>query len=148
PVDFQSRLGRLDPRRRFVHGRLVLVQLLLADAAGHGTGNRLIALVGGLRQPVRGLVQVDLPLGLIELSLVRARIDLEENFSFLDFRSFLEGDAYNVASDTGANAHGFHGIGPAGVVDVVGHFSFHGPARRHYRQLSRSNVSRTPLTAD
>ena len=54
-------LKRLHASVGFIHGRLVLVQLLLADSGAAGTGNHLVGRWS--REFELGLIQVELALG-------------------------------------------------------------------------------------
>ena len=63
---------------------------------GHNLGDSQIQL---------GLTELELSLGLIELGLVRAWIDLEEQIPFLDVCPLLKGDHYDIPGHTGNDAH-------------------------------------------
>ncbi len=119
-VDLHALLVRLDPRIGLVDGRLLLVELLLADRAGRQRVDGPVAGQGRLGQLERGLVEVDLALGLVELGLVGPGIDDEQQVPCLDLRPFLERHLDQVAGDSGADVDRLDGLGPAGEVDVVG----------------------------
>jgi len=67
-----------------------------------------------------GLVQVGFRL--VEVGLVGARVDLEEEVALLDLIAFLERGLGHVARHAGANIHRLDRIEPAGEVLVVGDF--------------------------
>ncbi len=97
---------------------MFLVELLLADGAGRQGVDGPVAGKGRLGQLERGLVQIDLALSLVDLSLVGPGIDHEQEVPLLDFRPFLERHLDQVAGDPGADVHRMDRFGPAGEVDV------------------------------
>ena len=112
-----------------------------ADGAGRRLGEGLVARQSGLRQIELRLVELDLALGLVELRLVRAWIDLEQEVPGLDFRSFLEGHLHQVAGDPGDDIDRLDGVGPAGEVHIVGDDPLDGMAHRHDGNFGRSDFA-------
>ena len=66
-----------------------------------------------------GFVLRLLGLGLVERSLERPRIDLDQRVAFLDELAFLEGDLVDLAVDAGAHQHGIEALhgAEAGQID-------------------------------
>ena len=66
-----------------------------------------------------GFVLGLLGLGLVERSLERPRIDLDQRVAFLDDLAFLEGDLVDLAVDAGANQDGVEALhrAEAGQID-------------------------------
>ena len=77
-VDLHALLVGLDPGLGLVDRGLFLVELLLADGAGRQGVDGPVAGQGRLGQLERGLVEIDLALGLVELGLVGPGIDHEQ----------------------------------------------------------------------
>jgi len=127
-VDFGARLKRFDTRDRFVHGCLILIDLLGAgDAACIA-----IAGQGGSSQLQLGLVERDLPLRLVELSLIRAWINLEKQIARFNFRPFLERHLREIASHARDDVDRFDGVRATGKLDVVSHLALQGLAHGRY----------------
>ena len=124
-------------------GRLILVQCLFADGAGRVLVEGLVALQSGLRQFELRLVELDLALGLVELRLVRARIDLEKQVALLDFRAFLEGHLHQVAGDPRDDIDRLDGVRPAGEVHIVGDDPLDGMAHRQDGNFGRSDFTQS-----
>src|SRR5262249_17361203 len=92
--------------------RLVLVDQLLAERLGLPGVDGEVAGQGDLGQLERRHVQVDLALRLVELGLVRPRVDHEEQVPLLDLGPLRERHLHQVAGDPGAGG-GVSTGGPA-----------------------------------
>ena len=145
PGDLHALLEGLHPGLGLVDHGLLLIELLLADRAGRRRVDGPVAREGGPGQPERGLVEIDLALSLVELGLVRPRIDHEQQVPRLDLRSFLERHLDQVTGHSGTDVHWIDGLGSAGEVDVVGDLPLDGLADRHHRRLGRRDLGRIGL---
>ena len=146
PINLQVRLGSIELGQRLFLGRLVLVELLLANALFLGQvpgpgkvlpGELELSVVGGhLRFPQA------------HLGFVGLRIDLEEQLSRLHFRSFLEGHPDQVTGDPGDDVHRLDGIGAPGEVHVIGHLALDGATDRYCSRLRRSGLRLARLASE
>ncbi len=80
-------------------------------------------------------MEVRLTERLVQLRLVRTRVNLEENIPLVHQVAFLEPRGCQVARDTGPQVHACGRLGPAGEIFMVCHFSNHRPGDRNFRDL-------------
>ena len=140
----QHCLGRLDAGLGFLDGRLVLVDLELAD---HPRGTA-IPLVNRLGEVERCLVQHNLALGLLDERLIGPRVDLEQQVSFLNLGPFLKRHLREEPGGSGANTDRLNCVRPSGVVGEVGHVSFHEAADGDGRRCAGRRVLLLSLAPD
>jgi hypothetical protein len=131
-----------------LHGRHILVELLLANAARDLGSDGPVPGQGHSGQLERCLLQLDLALGLVQLGLVGAGIDLEQQVSLLDLRPFLERHLDQITRDAGPDIHRLHRVRSAGEVHKVGDFPLKRLADRNHWRLGRAHLRLPGSAAD
>ena len=88
-----------------------------------------------------------MPLGLVELGLVRPRIDHEQQVPGFHLGTFFERHLNQVACHTGTDVEGINGLGSPGEVDIVGDLALDGPAHRHHGRFGRHDLGGAGLAS-
>ena len=144
---FKVELGRLDGGLGHGGGTLAAQE-----------GGRFIVEVGGgghvLGAQILGAVEVGLPelllclrlqeraVGVVQIGLVRARINGKEQVALFDDAARLEIDAHQVAADPRANLDAFDGIGAPDVFVPFNDLAFRGRGDRHLGRRSGGRCHR------